>query len=287
MYLTTHRVSSPAGKEGINAFLYRHGEVEASLPRIDWSHPDLPRIVEECPGTLSSSAIEVPAGGNRVRSFLDIVAPDSTGAARIESALDQFEGALTLERLGMAYHFSEVAVRFNVEADLSGQALQQFQQLRASALHLIRNPANLSWETASPLTVLVTEDEAGTRTYSLDEPSIVRLRALHGTTLKPCTLSASQEVRSDLTCLVGNTYGNLAAVLADVPLVALRYLGGARFINSASGEECWSWSSGAGTGYCLNCQQQGTLVSASPGASYRCSFCGNLQTTDGLWVATL
>jgi hypothetical protein len=70
VYLTAHHVVSPATqREGVNALLYLHGDQA-------WEHlwpPDIPR---RNPGTLRAQSISVSPPGNRVRSFLDIVAPD-------------------------------------------------------------------------------------------------------------------------------------------------------------------------------------------------------------------
>lgn len=69
MYLTAQHVVSPAGSdEGVNAFLYLHGD--------DLS-PDLPpNVPDDNPGTLVAESLSVAPPGNRVRSYLDIVSSD-------------------------------------------------------------------------------------------------------------------------------------------------------------------------------------------------------------------
>jgi hypothetical protein len=76
MYLTAQHVVAPATRrEGVNAFFYRHmGQAWELL-----SPPDVP---QGNPGILQASAISVAPAGNRVRSYLDIVAPDEADGTR-------------------------------------------------------------------------------------------------------------------------------------------------------------------------------------------------------------
>ena len=81
MYLAALRVVSPAsGAEGMNAFHYAHG-------REDWVFPPNP---DQQPGTLANSHVSVPPGGNRVRSYLDVVAPDGATWSEIRQELLRF-----------------------------------------------------------------------------------------------------------------------------------------------------------------------------------------------------
>lgn len=67
MYVTAHRVRTRMREEGINAYYYRH---EPYL----WNEPPPP---EENPGQLVNTLLTVDAiGGNSVRSFVDVTAPD-------------------------------------------------------------------------------------------------------------------------------------------------------------------------------------------------------------------
>ena len=82
MYVTAHRVRRPSsGAEGINAFLHTHGGCE-------WEAPPAP---EHEPGELIDSIIDpiVPPPGNRVRSYIDVVAPDGTPTQRILNAFTE------------------------------------------------------------------------------------------------------------------------------------------------------------------------------------------------------
>lgn len=80
MYLTAQRVLAIAsGDEGINAFHHRH-------PR-SWIGPPPAGIPETNPGELVKREIDISPGGNRVRSYLDIIAPEETPWSDIREAL--------------------------------------------------------------------------------------------------------------------------------------------------------------------------------------------------------
>ncbi|MBT3224352.1 MAG: hypothetical protein HN348_35240 [Proteobacteria bacterium] len=68
MYIATHRVVSKTAVEGINTFAYLAGERSWQMPE---AHLD------EQPGQLVHQSVEITPGGNRVRSYLDVVFPDS------------------------------------------------------------------------------------------------------------------------------------------------------------------------------------------------------------------
>jgi hypothetical protein len=86
MYLTAHHVVSPAKqREGVNAFFYLHqGQA--------WEHLSPFDVAERNPGTLVAQSISVAPPGNRVRSYLDIVAPDDVRWEEVHAALMEFVG---------------------------------------------------------------------------------------------------------------------------------------------------------------------------------------------------
>ena len=86
MYLTAHHVVSPTSRrEGFNTFLYLH-EDQA------WEHLFAPDVPERNPGTLRVQSISLPPPGNRVRSYLDIVAPDDVRWEDVHVGLMEFVG---------------------------------------------------------------------------------------------------------------------------------------------------------------------------------------------------
>lgn len=83
MYVSAQRVVAMDGAEGVNAFFYRHGP-------LDWSGIPPDNIPYGNPGTLANSNVPVPPPGNRVRGYLDIVAPDGTPWSEIRQNLAAF-----------------------------------------------------------------------------------------------------------------------------------------------------------------------------------------------------
>ncbi len=112
MRLVTQRVvqtgTSPYPRTGINSYCYLHpGRGWLDKPPGDLG-----------PGKLANSIIEVdPPRGNRVRSFLDIVAPDSASSRQIVSAIR--DGASLLADTGseLPWNVSHAEIRFSFNAE--------------------------------------------------------------------------------------------------------------------------------------------------------------------------
>jgi hypothetical protein len=84
MYLTAHRVVRPStGEEGINAFFYLHGALV-------WDGLPPEGIPDREPGELTNEHVELQPPGNRVRSYVDIVAPDETPWTEVRPAFVAF-----------------------------------------------------------------------------------------------------------------------------------------------------------------------------------------------------
>lgn len=123
MYATAHRVVSPGtGEEGINAFLHIHGRAFA-WPAEPW------RLPETNPGAQVWEQIGVKPGGNRVRSYLDVLCPDDTTPAEVETALTGLWLELVADEAGpggpqrplpnpIVYARGRVVLRFGVELEL-------------------------------------------------------------------------------------------------------------------------------------------------------------------------
>lgn len=82
MYLTAQHVHSPVTHgEAINVLWYTHGG------DAQWLTAPAP---ETWPGVLLRSWTPLPPGGNRVRSYLDIIAPDTLPWAHVRQTFVQF-----------------------------------------------------------------------------------------------------------------------------------------------------------------------------------------------------
>ena len=90
MFLTAQRVISPGGENGVNGFLYEHGDVA-------WETP--PEPIAGSIGVLAHSFLSVtPTGDNKVVSYLDIVAPDGTSYPRVRELIVPWLAAQTAEK---------------------------------------------------------------------------------------------------------------------------------------------------------------------------------------------
>jgi hypothetical protein len=83
MYVVVQRVVSPATREtGVNVFVYLHAGRRWQVPPKDIPGSD--------PGQLARKSIAVEPNGNRVRSNLDVVAPDDIELPELRAHLMAF-----------------------------------------------------------------------------------------------------------------------------------------------------------------------------------------------------
>lgn len=144
MYATAHRVVNPKGEEGVNAFLHRHGP-DFPWPEEAWNLP------ETQPGDQVWEQVSLPPGGNRVRSYLDLLCPDDTRPAEVDVALTGLWLELVADDAAPAgpqslpnplvYQRDRVTVRFGVEEGplVLGRALEM------STLRRLVDPATAPW----------------------------------------------------------------------------------------------------------------------------------------------
>jgi hypothetical protein len=139
MYATAHRVaSSRNGRQGINAFLHTHGR--------DFPWPqDASSLPELNPGRLEDEIIGIKPGGNNVRAYLDILAPDTIALEELFSALNNFAKSIPTLDNPLATHESIVTIRFGVESELEKERSEQFQVLIAAIRPLLEASMN-SWQ---------------------------------------------------------------------------------------------------------------------------------------------
>ena len=128
MYLTAHRVEDPSTtRAGINAFHFSHGARS-------WDGPPPDGIPDDEPGTLVGERIEVTPGGNRVRSYLDVIAPDVTPCPEVRSALVAFvthAAASPLPWCGLA---GRCLFRVGLDAALADEWQREIADLYRSVL---------------------------------------------------------------------------------------------------------------------------------------------------------
>jgi hypothetical protein len=123
MYLTAQRVVQlQTAREGVNAYHYAH-----RARGWDAAPPDT--LPEADPGVLVAEKLEIAPAGNRVRSYLDVVAPDDAPWPEVRAAFLSFvsEAASTpLPWHGLA---GRCLFRVGIEAGLSDQWAREVAEL--------------------------------------------------------------------------------------------------------------------------------------------------------------
>ncbi len=127
MYVTAHHVVNKARQlEGLNAFHYAH-------EGLTWTALPPPGIPDDQPGVLTRQQISVRPGGNHVRSYLDIVAPDGTPWSEIEAAFVSFLAKRTGEPLPWKGVVGRTVFRVGMDLGLVAQRHRELAQLLRAA----------------------------------------------------------------------------------------------------------------------------------------------------------
>lgn len=134
MYIAAHLVRR-AGHEGINAFLHAHP------PTFEWptTVDDIAAIADDSPGEIVASRIDLEPGGNEVRAYLDILAPEGTGIDEIERALTSLRDDLAERQNPTVFKTEAIAIRFGVEVGLERLRQLQLDTLARVGLELLRS----------------------------------------------------------------------------------------------------------------------------------------------------
>jgi hypothetical protein len=130
MYVTAHLVRSSEGDEGINAFVHVHGV------QFPWPEDAAP-LADTDPGRVVHQRIDLPPGGNQVRAYLDVLAPDQSARDAIEGALARLANDLEERRNPTVFTQGAVTIRFGVELGLERLRAQQLHMLAPIVLQLL------------------------------------------------------------------------------------------------------------------------------------------------------
>lgn len=128
MYLTAHHVHRE-GVEQINAFLHLHGR------DFVWP-PDPERLPDEEPGEVVAKLTPLTPGGNLVRSYLDLLAPDDTPESELRDAVRHLQDDLLERRNPTLFRHLRVTIRFGVELGLAGIRKHELTALATTAFGL-------------------------------------------------------------------------------------------------------------------------------------------------------
>lgn len=125
MILTAQRVISPSGMEGVNVYHYRHD------PR-PWPFP--PTEAFDLPRMIAWRNLEVPVGGNRIRSYLDIAVPPDVRVDEIERCVGFLVNRLFVPDGAIFPHGERCALQFNCERSLMPDWKNEALELAMCAL---------------------------------------------------------------------------------------------------------------------------------------------------------
>lgn len=222
MYVTAHRVRR-GNASGINTFLHLHGDAGH---RVDWRHPDVSFVADECPGHFVVQRTEVPPGNNSVSSYLDVVASDDIDNTRLILSLGRTQPSGSA---GDVWYDGEIGYRFYCSTRHSSYA--EFELLRAHVglmLHDARQRFH-ALPATNPLIIDITNDDTGIR-YELEDAS--RRRLLESFPDRtPATIGVFFEYRNSLIGLWGeHTYHfEMAKAVTQLSESELSGLGGVVF----------------------------------------------------------
>lgn len=88
------------------------------------------------PGEPANQSVELTPGGNRVRSYLDIVAPDETPTSEILGAVQHFVAAMREQPLPWGLTVGRCTIRFGLELGLEQHWAEEFRRLVEAAMQV-------------------------------------------------------------------------------------------------------------------------------------------------------
>ncbi len=136
MYITAQRVISEEGQQGINSFFHLHRPNKQPKPA---TPSDVVSVAESNTGKLIKDQVEIKPGGNRVRSYLDIVAPDTMDAKSIIAALDKFREDINQSRMGPIISIANrIGLRFSAEIEMYKILGDEYDALKNRVVALFR-----------------------------------------------------------------------------------------------------------------------------------------------------
>jgi hypothetical protein len=137
MYLTAQKVVSQDGQIGINAFYHLHRA--GKQPKLS-NLSEIVSVAENDTGKLIADKCDIKPGGNRVKSFLDIVASDKIDEKSINTALEKFRDKIAEENIGpIVQIIGGVGLRFSAEIKLFKSFENEYVALKERAMSLFRH----------------------------------------------------------------------------------------------------------------------------------------------------
>jgi hypothetical protein len=126
MYLTAQRVQSKDARQGINAYLNWHGAGDGR--ELPWQGPaDSWNL--GTPSEYHPPLEQIPPGGNAVRSYLDIFAPDDVNPNEVTAAVLQLLTELEPAKLPARHTVGRVQFEFGMDRALAAAWKAEVQHL--------------------------------------------------------------------------------------------------------------------------------------------------------------
>ena len=240
MYVTAHRVRSRQDEGGINSFLHEHSPEDQA--RIDWNDERVVLAVADgLNGQLVAQSYDVPPGGNRVLSYLDVAAQEKIPPEVIEEALGRFRVQLESEVTPLVKNLDGIGIRFSTIIGLDAQKLPEFDALHTRLMLLLRSERPVS-SRQPPLDIIVKATEQGF-SFALTANSIERVRRAHGSAeFIPGTFRVTRDTLLDFHTVHGDFVPHLISSLTSLRLENVIAIGGVRFIDT-EGTELRRWPS--------------------------------------------
>lgn len=224
MHLTSHRVRTDHGHEGINALLYVHNAT------IDDPNAALDGL-EADPGVLRAAACVVPPGTISALASLDIVADDSVRLDELDTARRTAGEFLANEPQSVPFRIKvgRVAVQFGctIGRRKSREHEQDYVELWERALFVYRTRPVPPWMVGKPVMIEVWQ-EGDKRIYQPSAESMARLRLRHGPKWKSKRLTIDIFDQLDIEHYHGDLTPEAVSTLTDLSLNELAAFGGVK-----------------------------------------------------------
>jgi len=134
MYLTAQRVLTPKGETGINVFLHCNAVANEALLL---TPNEIAAIADANPGDIVAHRCEVKPGGNRVLSFIDVVAPELYPLEGLRTVLDEAKDNILSAPLPISLIEKGIGIRFGANYGLYEALPKEFDELVFRALSLL------------------------------------------------------------------------------------------------------------------------------------------------------
>lgn len=217
-------VSSKNEAEGVNALMY---DTTRPVARGEDGRIDLRNSIASNLGPPTRASTAIRPGGNRVRTYLDIVLVDASEAL-LREAIEAISADIEATPPPNAVSRDRFAVEFNTELGLYAAAPRDVTELGDRLAALLRDDAGVWSSTRLPLVVNVEQDPEAVR-FSLDEQSARRVAAGREGAWRAPRIRFEHAVFQDFEAMLPDTWAEIARMLTGLTTDRLLDLGGVRY----------------------------------------------------------